>query len=327
MMILVEVPWSSRLWALPFLTVLAPSKKVNQANGKRHKTSPHWVRQMICQVRLWLPDHDLVLETDGGLVAIETGHRCINFRKPVRYVSRLRLDASLYAAPKPKPASQPGPQPGVGARLPSPQDLLDGPNTIWDLREVDWYSGERRLVETTTGVAFWYSTGQTPLPIRYIVVRDPLGKLEPAAFFTTDPEAFPSTPYQPVSTLSPFQILDWFIGRWNEEVTFEDVRQHLGFETQRQWSDLAILRTSPAILGLFSFVTLLAHALLGDDELPVRQAAWYVKDEATFADVLAFVRRYLWEEVQLQTYGSNPHTLEVPAAAWRDLLEVLAYAA
>lgn len=192
---------------------------------------------------------------------------------------------------------------------------------------MDWYSGERRLVETTTGVALWYTTGQKPLPIRYIVVRDPLGKLEPAAFFATDPDAFPSTPDQAVSTLSPFQILDWFIARWNEEVTFEDVRQHLGFETQRQWSDLAILRTSPAILGLFSFVTLLAHALLGDDELPVRQAAWYVKEEATFADVLAFVRRYLWEEVQLQTYGSTPHTLEIPAAAWWDLLEVLAYAA
>jgi hypothetical protein len=327
MMLVVEVPWSSRPWALPFLTVLAPSKKANHANGKRHKTSPRWVRQMVCQVRVWLPDHDLVLITDGGLVAIETGHRCNRFRKPVRYVSRLRLDASLYAAPKPKPASRPGPQPRVGKRLPSPQALIEDPNTIWDRHEVDWYGGERRLVETVTGVALWYNTGQKPLPIRYIVVRDPLGKLEPAAFFATDPAAFPTTPYQPASTLSPFQILDWFIKRWNEEVTFEDVREHLGFETQRQWNDLAIARTSPAILGLFSFVTLLAHALLGDDQLPVRQAAWYFKSEATFADVLAFVRRHLWEEVQLQPYGPDPHTLEVPAAAWQDLLEVLAYAA
>ncbi|MBN1284833.1 MAG: hypothetical protein JXB47_05510, partial [Anaerolineae bacterium] len=131
------------------------------------------------------------------------------------------------------------------------------------------------------------------MPIRYIVVRDPLGKLEPAAFFATDPAAFPRSPYAPVSTLSPFQVLTWFIWRWNEEVTFEDVREHLGFETQRQWNGLlAILRTSPAIVGLFSFVTLLAHALLGDDALPVRQTTWYIKDEATFADVLAFVRRY-----------------------------------
>ena len=105
------------------------------------------------------------------------------------------------------------------------------------------------------------------------------------------------------------------------------MREHLGFETQRQWNDLAILRTRPALLGLFSFVTLLAHALLGDDELPVRQTAWYIKDEATFADVLAFVRRYLWEKVQLQTYGPDLHTLGVPASAWRDLIEFLAYAA
>lgn len=327
MAVVVEVPWSKRRWALPFLTVLAPSKKVNLANGKRHKTSPHWVRQMICQVRLWLPDRELILLTDGGLAAIETGHRSINFQNSVRYVSRLRLDAALYAAPKPKPAGRPGPQASIGERLPSPQDLLDDPNTVWDLHEVAWYGGARRVIETTTGVALWYNTGQKPLPIRYIVVRDPLGKLEPAAFFATDPEAFPSSPYAPVSTLSPFQILTWFIWRWNEEVTFEDVREHLGFETQRQWNDLAILRTSPALLGLFSFVTLLAHALLGDDELPVRQTAWYIKDEATFADVLAFVRRYLWEKVQLQTYGPDLHTLGVPASAWRDLIEFLAYAA
>jgi len=77
MMLLVPVPWSSRVWALPFLTVLAPSEATNQANGKRHKTSIDWIMQMICVVRRWQPKATLVLVTDGGLCAIKLGLRCM----------------------------------------------------------------------------------------------------------------------------------------------------------------------------------------------------------------------------------------------------------
>ena len=88
-----------------------------------------------------------------------------------------------------------------------------------------------------------------PVPIRWLLVRDPRGELDPQAFLATDLEARPQ------------DILAWFVRRWQVEVTFEEVRAHLGVETQRQWSDKAILRSTPALLGLFSIVTLFAHEL------------------------------------------------------------------
>jgi hypothetical protein len=91
----------------------------------------------------------------------------------------------------------------------------------------------------------------------------------------------------------PERIVSWFVLRWKLEVTFQEVRRHLGVETQRQWSELAIRRTTPALLGLFSLVTLLAHHRMGQTARAVRQAAWYHKAHPTFADALALVRREL----------------------------------
>jgi hypothetical protein len=91
-------------------------------------------------------------------------------------------------------------------------------------------------------------------------------------------------------------MLAWFVWRWRLEVTFQKARAHLGLETQRLWSDLAILRTTPALLGLVSLVTLLAHRLAAEEGLPIRQTAWYRKAWPTFADALAQVRWYLWSQ-------------------------------
>ena len=100
-----------------------------------------------------------------------------------------------------------------------------------------------------------------PVPIRYVLVRDPLGKLAPQALLCTD------------LTADPVQIVSWFVLRWQLETTFQEVRTHRGVETQRQWSELAILRTTPALLGLFSLVTLLAHQQADGQPLSVRQGA------------------------------------------------------
>jgi hypothetical protein len=231
------------------------------------------------------------------------------------------MDACLYDAPKA------GSWASTGKRQLSPNQRLEDPILPWDEHEVAWYGGTQRGVETVTGTALWHSDGQVPLPIRLIVTRDPQGRQKPAAFFATDPLAFPEDPYGPRSTMSPFQILAWYIPRWNIEVTFQEVRAHLGFETQRQWSELAIARTSPAILGLFSFIVLLVEALLGEGEIPVRQTAWYDKHEATFSDVIAFLRRYLWEHLRMTPYHARPPTLEIPASLWRDVIDLLGYAA
>ena len=315
MALLVPVPWSRRVWALPFLTVLAPSKKTNQANGKRHKTSIDWIGQMIGQVRRWLPERQIVLVVDGGLAAIKLGQRCLGYANPVTYVSRLRLDASLYDWPGPQPKGKRGPKPKKGARQPSLKARLHAPATVWRTMTIDWYRGERRTLDIATGTALWYTPGQDPLPLRWVLVRDPLGKLLPAAFFATDLDA------------TPEQILAWVIMRWGIEVTFEEAREHLGLETQRQWSDLAIARTTPALLGLFSFITLLAHRLILDGPLPVRSAAWYTKTEATFADVIAFVRRYLWTHTEFVQSQGQTGPVPISAAVLHGLIDLLCYAA
>ena len=110
----------------------------------------------------------------------------------------------------------------------------------------------------------------------------------------------------PNSTRNPAHILQWFLWRWQVEVTFQEVRTHLGVETQRQWSDLAIARTTPVLLGLFSIVTLLAHRLARSGQLPIRQAAWYIKTQATFSDAIAAVRQQLWHPANFFTSRSEP---------------------
>ncbi len=161
----------------------------------------------------------------------------------------------------------------------------------------------------------WYTPGHDPLPIRWVLVRDDLDKFLPTAFFSTDQCA------------DPLQILAWVITRWGIEVTFEEVRAHLGFESQRQWSQSAILRTSPVILGLFSFVTLLAHHLSLSQPLPTRTAAWYHKTEPTFSDAIAFVREYLWMNVKFPNSPVKTRLLAFPEPVVRGLMDTLCYAA
>jgi len=137
-------------------------------------------------------------------------------------------------------------------------------------------------------------------------VRDVAGEFEPQGFLCTDQDA------------DPLEILRWFVRRWSIEVTFAEVRRHLGVETQRQWSDLAIARTTPALLGLFSLVTLWAEGMLDGDVLP-RRTAWYPKPQPTFSDALAVVRYRLWTSAALSTSPDHDEVAKIP----RDLLERL----
>jgi len=299
--------------ALPFLTVLAPSEKTNLANGKRHKTSIDWIGQMIGVVRRWLGGRKLVLVTDGGLVAIKLGLRCASYANPVTFVSRLRLDAALYAPPGPQPAGKRGPKPKKGKRLPSLKAVLADAKTTWRKCEIAWYGGKQREIEIVTGTALWYTSGYDPLPIRWVLVRDPSGEFEPTAFFATDQAA------------DPLQILAWFIMRWGLEVTFQEARTHLGIETQRQWSDLAIERTTPALLGLFSLVTLLAHRLTQDQPFPVHTTAWYVKAQPTFSDTIALVRRHLWTHTKFTKSPVQDRVVVIPASVLHGLVDTICY--
>lgn len=177
-----------------------------------------------------------------------------------------------------------------------------------------WYSEGRRVFEIASATAVWYHSGQPALPMRWVLIRDPKNKFEPQALLCID------------LTIKPLQIVKWFVMRWRLEVTFEEVRAHLGFETQRQWSDLAITRSTPAILGLFSLVALLAHQLARDGKLPVRQAAWYQKSLPTFSDALAVVRHHLWRQMGFQTSPSQGDLQKAPNILLQRMAEVLCYA-
>jgi hypothetical protein len=224
----------------------------------------------------------------------------------VTYITRLRLDAALFAPPTRKGAKK-------GHRLPSLKQVLADPETVWTAIEVAWYGDQRQMVEICSNTALWWSTGRDPLPLRWVLVRDPLAQLRPTAFLSTD------------LTLSPEQILRYFMGRWGVEVTFQEVRAHLGVETQRQWSPLAIKRTTPALLGLFSFVTILADRLMIGRSFPVRHTAWYHKKDATFSDALAVVRRYLWTGIKWGESRSGTPLATLPDAVIHGLVDTLCY--
>ena len=245
LMLLVPIPWAGRVWALPFLSALAPSERYAQRHGCRHKPVPLWARQLIRLVHRWLPDRSLVVVGDRGYAALDL----LDAVRPVATViTRLRLDARLVAPPPPRLPRQNGRPRIVGPRLPTLDQVHADPATVWTaLRLARWYGDRDRPIEYVSGVALWYHTGFVPVPIRWVLIRDPLGTFATQALLCTDQEA------------DPVQILLWFARRWQMEVTFHEVRAHLGVETQRQWSERAIARTTPALMGLFSLVTLVAH--------------------------------------------------------------------
>jgi hypothetical protein len=309
--ILVPVPWSQRLWALPFLTVLSLGKKTSAKLGKRHRTLVGWVELMIDKVRRWQPDREIVLVGDGSYAAIGLVQRCQRLKKPVALVSRLRLDARLFDFPGLQPTSKRGPKPKKGVRLTKLVQRVADPQTGWRRLALVLYSQEHQL-EFVTGVCLWHTPGQDPVPIRWVLVRSPEDSFKPMAFFCSEPQT------------TPEQIILWASLRWNIEVTFEELRAHLGFETQRQWSDRAIERTTPCLFGLFSLVTLMAKTLYPQN-LPIRQSCWYVKGEASFSDALAAVRSHLWKGSNYKMSADNPDLYLIPQATFFSLLEAACY--
>jgi hypothetical protein len=311
MMLLVPVPWSRRVWALPFLTALYwPEEK---SRRRQHKTSVDWVRQMMKQVRRWLPGRRLVLVVDGGFAAVSLALACVKHQ--VVMVSRLRWDAALYHPPAPQPPGKRGPKPTKGKRQRRLQGWAERSDTPWESVEVEWYGGQLKTLWVFSRTALWYTPRLPPVAIRFVIVCDPGGKLRMEAFFCTDLQA------------TPVQILQWVVMRWSVEVTFEEGRAHLGLETQRQWSDQAIARTTPVLLALFSLVTLLALKLSQGGQIPVAATAWYHKEEPTFSDCLALVRQYLWRARYLVNSAPEAEIMQFPREALELLIQGIPLAA
>lgn len=315
LMLLVPIPWAQRIWALPFLTVLAPSERYYQRRVRGHKLLTDWARQMLFQVRRWLPKRRLVVVADAHFAVISLLWRLRHLPNPMCMIVRFRLDAALYEPAAPRRPHQKGRTPLKGKRLPTLAQVLKERPTAWKRVAIrNWYGEHQRVVELASSTAVWYHSGMPALPIRWVLIRDPKGKFKPQALLCTD------------LTVKPEQILQWFVMRWRVEVTFQEVRTHLGVETQRQWNDWAILRTTPALLGLFSLVTLLAHRLTRHDQLPVRQAAWYVKRLPTFSDALGVVRQQLWRQPYFPTSLTKRDIQKQARWVWERYTDALCYA-
>jgi len=314
MMLLVDILWAKCVWALPFLTVLAPSERYYESRPRGHKKLTAWARQMGMQVRRWLPKRKIVIVADRSYAALELLDSLLNLPNPVYMVTQLRLDAALY---EPAPEAEPGkvgrPR-KKGKRLPKLSAVLTDEQTKWQMVTVtNWYGKGPTEVEITSGTAVWYHSGKPVVPIRWVLVRDPKGKFETRALLCTDQSA------------APIQILEWFVRRWRAEVTFQEVRTHLGVETQRQWSDKAIARTTPILMGLFSWVTLLAHRSQAEGKLPVRQAAWYDKTLPTFSDAIALVRSRIWQHWGFCMSAPDPDMQKYRPDLLKRLFEAVCY--
>jgi len=309
-MVLVDVPFAGRIWALPVLTALTPSKSWSERHGRRHRTVTEWARLLLLTLRRWLPDRPIVAVMDGEFAALELLHA---LSPSMVVITRLRKDARLFDPPsnedKPgRPARKGARQPLLAARITDPatrwRRVLQASRTSW--RSDGW-------IEYAHGTALWHHGGKPIVPILWVLVRYPDGRREPEAFLCTDPGA------------SPRDVLDCFNRRWSVETTYEEARAHLGVETQRQWSDPAVFRTTPVLLGLYSVVTLYVHQNAERLALSPRRAAWYPKPAPTFADALARLRQHLWFE-RIVTSAAGADVTEPISPAIQRIIEVACYA-
>jgi DDE superfamily endonuclease len=284
--LVVKLPWleDDKVWALPIMSVICPSERYHESKKRIHMTATDRARQMMT----WLKKQKDTLNRDMYLLgdmefttyelyakAIETG---------ITLISRGRIDAKLFDLPTVKDPSQPGPQAKIGERQVSMQERIEATETAWtEVTFSHWYNETNKELKFTSGVSVWYSGGHTPCVIKWVLILDPTGKSDPYLIFSTN------------TTLEAVEIVKKYVERWRIEVSFAEVRRHLGVETQRQWSDKAIDRTTPSLMALMSLICLMAKPIFDKQKLVPNSTAWYQKKKVTFSDVIGAVKMEIWE--------------------------------
>lgn len=226
MMVLTPISWTKRIWALPFLTVLAASERYYQQKGKPHKKLTDWARQMILQLKRWLPNRQVIIVADSSYASYSLLDA---IRHHVCMITPLRLDARLFDAPPPQPAgkrghARPGPKPKIGKRQPTlKQRIEDKAIQCKTIVIPQWYGQSHKVMQIATGTALWYKSNDPLVPLRWVLIKDPEARMAPVALLCT------------ALQLDAQRIINYFIRRWTIEVTFEESRRHLGVESQRQW--------------------------------------------------------------------------------------------
>lgn len=305
--VLVRFPFATRPWALPVLIDLYRSEPDNRKRNRPHRTPAQLMCRLLRVLLMRFPDRTFVFAGDSGYGTHEVARFCYRHRRRLTLVSKLHPDANLYDPPPPYPGRG---RPRVkGARRPKPRQAVTAATTF-TRSEVGWYGGGRRQVQTLDDVGHWYKAGAGVVPLRWVFVRDTTGTHRDEYFFTTDP------------ALTPVAVIGHYCGRWNIETTFQEARSALGLETTRGWGQNTVLRAAPCLLGLYSVVALLFHALPGAKRTGA--VGWPGKTTVTFSDALAAVRRWLWAEAVLPHAGDGTALQKLPDPIRELLLTTLA---
>ena len=237
---------------------------------------------MVMQLVRWAPTIPFILVGDGGFACAKLAWICL--KNNIALVSRLKMNARIYDFPEDTPAGKRGRKPKKGKRLVSFKEMLTMGNLPWEEAEIAGYDGKKKRVRYLTTTALWGADSFYPVPIRWVLVVDPTGEMDPLPLMSTD------------VILTAIKIIELYVDRWGLEVTFQEAREHLGVETQKQWSDKAIARTTPILMALYTMVCLIGHRLHEEAPLLAEKAAWYDKEKVTFSDLLKAVRTVLWKD-------------------------------
>jgi hypothetical protein len=303
--------FARRPWALPVLVALYRTAELDQKQGRRHKTPIELARGLMATLLHWFPQRRFILLGDGGYASHELARFCHRHRRRLTLVSLCPARANLYTLP-PKHKARIGRPRVKGDKLPSPQEEVAANKRHKSV--VGWYGGQKRHIEFVSGSGYWYKAGQGLVPIRWVFVHDLDGTHEDRYFYSTD------------VSFSASKIVTLYTTRWSIEVSFEEVRLHLGFHTPRCWAKNSVLRMGPCLLGLFSLVCLIYHRQTRGQGTRPAATAWYAKAEVSFADAIATVRGLLWQTV-LQQVDQQQAFQKLPPKLRRILLEQLSLAA
>jgi hypothetical protein len=305
--VLVKFPFATRPWALPVLIDLYRSADDDRARRRRHRTPARIMCGLLRLLLIRFPGRAFVFAGDSGYGTHEVARLCYRHRARLTLVSKLHPDANLFDPPPPYNGKG---RPRVkGQRRPKPRAAVAAA-TAFSRSEVAWYGGGKRRVETLDGTGHWYKGGCGLVPLRWVFVKDATGTHRDEFFFTTDPG------------LTPAAVIGHYCGRWNIETTFQEARSGLGLETTRGWREKTVLRAGPCLLGLYSVVALLFHAL--PEAKRVGAVSWPGKTTVTFSDALCAVRRWLWVEAVLPQAGADEALDQLPTAVRELLLTTLA---
>ena len=308
--VLVRFPFTRRQWALPLLVALYRSAKDNDKAGRRHKTPARLLRQLCCVLLRWFPQRQFVLAGDNNYGAHEMARFAARRRGRLHLVSKFYPDANLFEPPP--PYSGHGRPRVKGKELPKPEQVVAEAGRT--RLNVAWYGGGRRDVEVVTGTGHWYKVGQGLVEVRWLFVHDRTGTHRDEYFQTTD------------VAMTAQEVIETYVGRWNEETTFQEMRSYLGLETTRGWKEKTVLRVAPCLFGLYSVVACL-YSQLPRRYARERAVEWDGKQDVTFSDAITAVRCWLWQEWVFALPGHREAFEKLSGPFRRLLLHALAPAA